>query len=92
MSLDRFVGIRLTIYSAKSNKSTDQISILGKQHVIVSTEKIAKDLFSDRGSIYSDREVTPVASTLVGGGMTFVLLPFGGTKPFHRYSYMIVTV
>jgi hypothetical protein len=50
--------------------------------VIVSTEKIAKDLFSDRGSIYSDREILPMASTLVGGGMTFLLLPFGGKRPF----------
>jgi hypothetical protein len=50
--------------------------------VIVSTEKITKDLFSDRGSIYSDREILPMASTLVGGGMTFLLLPFGGKVSF----------
>ena len=60
--------------------------------MIVSTEKIAKDLFSDRGSIYSDREVTPMASTLVGGGMTFVLLPFGGMVSLNKPSCQLLTL
>jgi hypothetical protein len=59
--------------------------------VIVSTEKIAKELFSDRGPIYSDREILPMASTLVGGGMTFLLLPFGGKVHLHSASYKLLT-
>jgi hypothetical protein len=91
MNLDQSVSTHL-IYTTNLINETDQISILGKKHVIVSTEKIAKDLFSDRGSIYSDREVTPMVSTLVGGGMTFVLLPFGGMVSLHKPSYQVLTL
>ena len=47
MSLDPSVSLSPVILCRKSNVNIDQISILGKKHVIVSTEKIAKDLFSD---------------------------------------------
>ncbi|KAL9620326.1 MAG: hypothetical protein Q9160_005125 [Pyrenula sp. 1 TL-2023] len=54
-----------------------QISIAGRTHVIVSSEKIANDLLRERGSIYSSREQLPMAAGLLSDNLRPVLLPYG---------------
>lgn len=54
-----------------------QISILGSNHVIVSTDKIANHLLRDRGAHYSSREQLPFAVKLVTN-LRIAFLPYNG--------------
>lgn len=58
-----------------------QISLAGRTHVVVSTEKIANDLLRDRGAYYSSREQLPMATTLYSGGLRLALMPNDGMTP-----------
>jgi hypothetical protein len=55
-----------------------RLNLMGRQHVVLSTEKIANDLLRERGSYYSSREFLPMASGIVSGEMRPLLLPYNG--------------
>lgn len=48
-------------------------------HVVVSTERVANDLLSSRGNIYSSRASLPMATELVSQNLRPILLPYGET-------------
>lgn len=60
-----------------------RLNIVGRNHVIVSTEKIANDLLRDRGAIYSSREELPMAAKLLSDGLRIVFIPYNGTPYPH---------
>ena len=43
-----------------------QFKILGQKHVVISSDKIADDLLSKRGNIYSNRGVPPATAKASG--------------------------
>lgn len=51
-----------------------RLNIAGREHYIVSTEKIANDLLRERGTLYSSREQLPAAAQLLGDNMRPLLL------------------
>ncbi|KAI9812339.1 MAG: hypothetical protein M1827_004788 [Pycnora praestabilis] len=53
-----------------------RLNLAGRNHVIVSTEKIANDLLRERGNIYSSREQLPMASHLLSDDLRPVFLPY----------------
>jgi hypothetical protein len=53
------------------------LDIMGRKHVIVSTEQIANDLLRERGNIYSSREQLPMGAQLMSGNLRPLLLPYG---------------
>ncbi|QGI63963.1 hypothetical protein CEK26_007914 [Fusarium fujikuroi] len=55
-----------------------RLNLAGRQHVVLSTEKIANDLLRERGSYYSSREFLPMASGIVSREMRPLLLPYNG--------------
>ena len=56
-----------------------RLSIAGRTHVIVSTEKIANDLLRERGTIYSSREQLPMAAQMMSNNLRPLFLPYGET-------------
>lgn len=55
-----------------------QLNIAGRQHVVLSTEKIANELLRERGSLYSSREHLAFASGLLSNNLRPLLLPYNG--------------
>ena len=58
-----------------------RLSIAGREHYVVSTEKIANDLLRERGTIYSSREQLPAAAQLLSRDLRPLLLPYDGNFP-----------
>lgn len=54
--------------------------MFGKTHVVVSTERVANALLTDRGAIYSSREQSPFAAQLLTRGNLILLRPYGGRQ------------
>lgn len=68
-----------------------RLNILGRNHVVVSTEKIANDLLRERGNLYSSREQLPMAAQLMSRNLRTLLLPYGelwrrGRKLMHTLT------
>ncbi|CVL08709.1 related to cytochrome p450 [Fusarium mangiferae] len=63
-----------------------RLNLAGRQHVLLSTEKIASDLLRERGSYYSSREFLPMASGIVSREMRPLLLPHNGRKLMHQLT------
>ena len=55
-----------------------QLRLGGRQHVVVSTEKIANDLLRERGNYYSSREQIPMAAELLSDNLRPLMLPYNG--------------
>ncbi|CAG8214192.1 unnamed protein product [Penicillium olsonii] len=53
-----------------------QLNLAGRQHIVLSTEKVANDLLRERGTYYSSREFLPMASGIVSREMRPLLLPY----------------
>ncbi|KAK5991543.1 Cytochrome P450 monooxygenase virE [Cladobotryum mycophilum] len=53
-----------------------RLNIAGREHYVVSSEKVANDLLRERGSIYSSREQLPAAAVLLSGNLRPLLLPY----------------
>ncbi|EON62419.1 hypothetical protein W97_01641 [Coniosporium apollinis CBS 100218] len=53
-----------------------RLNIAGREHYIVSTEKIANDLLRERGTLYSSREQLPAAAQLLGDNLRPLFLPY----------------
>ncbi|KAF2095712.1 cytochrome P450 [Rhizodiscina lignyota] len=53
-----------------------RLNLAGREHYVVSKEKIANDLLRERGNIYSSREQLPAAAVLLSRGLRPVLLPY----------------
>jgi hypothetical protein len=64
-----------------------KLSIIGKTHVVVSTERIANALLSDKGAIYSSREQLPFATQLLTRGYNMLLRPYGGKPGPLHFNY-----
>jgi cytochrome P450 len=58
--------------------SVFRLNLMGRNLVVVSTEKVANDLLRERGTLYSSREQSPMAAQLVSGNLRPLLLPYGG--------------
>lgn len=56
-----------------------RLNIAGRNHVIVTKEKIANDLLRERGNIYSSREQLPMAAQLMSGNLRPLFLPYDTT-------------
>ncbi|KAK5445352.1 hypothetical protein LTS15_010133 [Exophiala xenobiotica] len=68
-----------------------RLNIFGRNHVVVSTEKIANDLLRERGNLYSSREQLPMAARLMSRNLRPLLLPYGelwrrGRKVMHTVT------
>ncbi|CAK4033753.1 cytochrome P450 [Lecanosticta acicola] len=66
-----------------------RLNIAGREHFIVSSEKIANDLLRDRGNIYSSREQLPAAVGLLSDNLRPLFWPSGeetrqGRKLMHQ--------
>jgi hypothetical protein len=58
--------------------------MMGRNIVVVSSEKIANDLLRERGTLYSSREQLPMAAKLMSRNLRPLLLPYGGEEGgFH---------
>jgi len=51
---------------------------MGRNMVVVSTEKVANHLLRERGTLYSSREQLPMAAKLVSRNLRPMFLPYGG--------------
>ena len=56
-----------------------RLNIAGREHYIVSSEKIANDLLRERGNIYSSREQLPAAAKLLGDDLRPLFWPHNDT-------------
>lgn len=68
-----------------------RLNLAGKEHYVVSKEKIANDLLRERGNIYSSREQLPAATVLLSGRLRPVLMPHdevwtNGRKILHSLA------
>jgi cytochrome P450 len=68
-----------------------EISIAGRPHIMVSSEKIANDLLRERGNLYSSREQLPMAAQLLSDNLRPLLLPYNdvwrnGRKLMHALA------
>lgn len=54
-----------------------RFNLLGAKQVLISSDKVANDLFAKRGNLYSDRGVTP-AMQIYGQGRFMALMPKNG--------------
>lgn len=68
-----------------------RLNLMGRQHIVLSTEKAANDLLRERGSYCSSREFLPMASGIVYGEMRPLLLPYNdrwrrGRKLMHQLT------
>jgi cytochrome P450 len=57
-----------------------RLNIAGREHFIVSTEKVASDLLNGRGGIYSSREQLPAATVLLSDNLRPLFWPYGETS------------
>ena len=57
-----------------------KLNIVGRNIIVVSSEKIANDLLRERGTLYSSREQLPMAAKLLSRNLRPLLLPYGGKK------------
>jgi hypothetical protein len=55
-----------------------RLKMMGRNIVVVSSEKIANDLLRERGTLYSSREQLPMAAELMSKNMRPLVLPYGG--------------
>lgn len=62
-----------------------RLNLAGRQHVVLSTEKIANDLLRERGTYYSSREFLPMASGILSNEMRPLLLPYNGVTNSPRF-------
>ncbi|KAH8805992.1 cytochrome P450 [Xylogone sp. PMI_703] len=53
-----------------------RLSLFGRPHVIISSEKIANDLLRERGTIYSSRDRLPMAGEILSDNKRPVFLPY----------------
>ena len=58
-----------------------RLTLAGKNHYVISTEKIANDLLRERGGIYSSRAEAPASAELLSHNLRPVLLPYNGMNP-----------
>lgn len=58
-----------------------------RQHIVLSTEKVANDLLRERGNYYSSREQTIMAPELLSHGLRPLLLPYNGRKLVFAVYY-----
>lgn len=58
-----------------------RLNLVGQDHIVLSTEKVANELLRERGNIYSSREQSPAAVQLLGGNLRPLFLPHNGK--FH---------
>ena len=56
-----------------------RLNIAGRENFIVSSEKVANELLSGRGNIYSSREQLPAAAGLLSGNLRPLFWPYGET-------------
>ena len=68
-----------------------RLNVMGRNVVVVSTEKIANDLLRERGNLYSSREQLPMAAKLMSRDLRPLLLPYGdlwrrGRKLMHTFT------
>ena len=56
-----------------------RLSLAGREHDVVSTEKVANDLLRERGNSYSSREQLPAAVQLLGGSLRPLFYPHDET-------------
>ncbi|KAF5264220.1 hypothetical protein FOXYS1_5006 [Fusarium oxysporum] len=56
-----------------------RLNLAGREHVVLSTEKVANDLLREKGSIYSSREHLVFASELLSNNLRPLLLPYNDT-------------
>ncbi|KAI6024110.1 cytochrome P450 [Pisolithus microcarpus] len=63
--------------------------VLGKEYIIVNSEKVAHELLDQRSSIYSDRPRVPSVD-LLGLGFTTPTLPYGEEWRRHRKALHLV--
>jgi hypothetical protein len=66
-----------------------RLSLAGRDHYVISTEKIANDLLRERGGIYSSRAEAPASAELLSNNLRPVLLPYNdvwrnGRKFMHQ--------
>jgi len=66
-----------------------RLRIAGREHFVVSSEKVANDLLRDRGSTYSSREQLPAAVVLLSDNLRPLFWPYGevsrqGRKLMHQ--------
>lgn len=76
---------------SKQYGSLYRLSLAGKEHYIISTEKVANDLLRERGSTYSSREQMPAAVALLGDNLRPLFWPHNevfrnGRKLMHHYA------
>lgn len=55
-----------------------RLNLAGREHYVVSTEKVANDLLRERGGNYSSREQLPAAAQLLGDNLRPLFLPYNG--------------
>ena len=64
---------------------------MGREHYLISTEKVANDLLRTRGSIYSSRENLPAASIVLSDNLRPLFFDNDGVShPFPPLSFPIV--
>ena len=56
-----------------------RLTLAGREHYVVSTEKVANDLLRERGGLYSGRPGAPASADLLSRNLRPVLLPYNGT-------------
>ncbi|KAH6718400.1 cytochrome P450 [Leptodontidium sp. MPI-SDFR-AT-0119] len=54
-----------------------RLKLMGRNMIVVSTEKIANDLLRERGTIYSSREQLPMAAQLMSQNLRLLFIPYG---------------
>lgn len=59
-----------------------RFTILGRENVVLSTERAANDLLRERGTMYSSREHLVMASDLLSDNLRPLLIGYNG-KAFH---------
>jgi cytochrome P450 len=55
-----------------------RLNLMGRNMVVVSTEKVANDLLRERGTLYSSREQLPMAAQLMSQNLRPLFLPYAG--------------
>lgn len=55
-----------------------RLNLAGKEHYMISSEKIANDLLRERGTYYSSREQFPAAAKLLSDNLRPLFLPYNG--------------
>jgi hypothetical protein len=67
-----------------------KINLVGTEHIIISSEKIANDLMRERGNFFSDRYQAPMAAKLLPDNLRPLFLPYGETwRLFRKFSHQM---